>query len=149
MNISPHGRIARLDQAALNTLGGSPGFYARPTVSILVTFWTFLIALYVAVTVSRVFAPDLLRDLVVVLLPALTLLLHVGITYLVYRASDEYQRQRILRCAALAAVILAFAAVADFSLERLGHPHLSMAVVDLSAWSLFVILMLWVLNRPR
>ena len=83
------------------------------------------------------------------LFPLLTLALHVFITHSIYRASDEYVRRRILQCAALAAVILAFATTGYFCLERLGYPHLSMIAVNLLGWSLFIVMMIWVRYRAR
>lgn len=141
MNIVQQGPLAKIDRIE--------GFSTAPTASILVSFGTFLAALLIAVVVRRFFAPGGTRELVVISLPLLTLLLHVGVLYFVYRASDEYLRQRILKCAALAGVMLAFGTVANFCLEQLDRPHLSMLVVNLCGWSLFVVLMLWVRRRAR
>jgi hypothetical protein len=149
MNITSHGRLAKMDEAALVRIGRMHGFYTWPTTTILLSYWTFLVGLGIAAVVSRFFMPGSVREVVVITVPLLTLLLHVGMTYLVYRASDEYLRQRVLKCAAFAGAVLAFAAVADFCLERLGHPYLPMSVLNLCGWSLFIVLMLWVRHRAR
>src|SRR5665213_4051469 len=137
MNTS-HGPLAKIDEAALTRIGRMQGFYTWPTTAILLSYWTFLVGLGLAAVVSRFFMPGSVREVLVITLLLLTLLLNVGTTYLVYRACDEYLRQRILKCAAAAAVMLAFAAVADFCLERLGRPYLSMSVLNLCGWSLFI-----------
>ncbi len=149
MNITSHGSLGKIDEAVLARVGKMQGFYSWPTTMILLSYWTFLVGLGVAAVVARFFMPGSVREVVVITLPLVTLLLHVGTTYLVYRACDEYLRLRILRCATAAAVVLAFAAVADFCLERLGHPYLSMSVLNLCGWSLFIVLMLWVRHRAR
>ncbi len=134
----------------LTTVGGGriTGFYARPAVSILFGLWTYLACLYTAAVAPRVLAHGIL-EIVVLSLPLLTLLLMVGIVYFIYRASDEYLRHRILKAAALTAVILAFSTTAYFGLERLGFPQLSMIAVNLYGWAVFIILRLGVLHRSR
>jgi hypothetical protein len=46
-------------------------------------------------------------------------------------------------------VILAFSTLGYYCLERLGYPHLSMIVVNLYGWTIFTLLMLWVLYRAK
>ena len=124
-------------------------FFSRPAVGILFSIWTYLCGLWVAVQAPLVLAPGGTREVVVMALPLLTLLLVVGIIYFMYRASDEYIRQRILKSATLTAVILAFSTTAYFGLERLGFPQLSAIVVNLYGWAVLSILLLWVLCRAR
>jgi hypothetical protein len=122
--------------------------YTGPVMAILLSLWVYLCTLIMAAVAPRYLAAGNTREFVL-LLPLLTLLLVVCITYWVYRASDEYIRHRILKCAALTGVILAFSTLGYFCLERIGYPQLSMIVVNLYGWSIFTILMLWVLYRAR
>jgi hypothetical protein len=122
--------------------------YPLPVKAILFSLWVYLCTLIMAAVAPRYLAPGNTREFVL-LLPLLTLLLVVCITYWVYRGSDEYIRHRILKCAALTGVILAFSTLGYFCLERIGYPQLSMIVVNLYGWSVFTILMLWVLYRAR
>ena len=85
----------------------------------------------------------------VLLLPLGVLLLVVCVAYWVYRASDAAIRHRILKCAALTGVLLAFSTLGYFCLELLGYPQLSMIVVNLYGWSIFTLLTLSVLYRAR
>jgi hypothetical protein len=149
MHRLPEGPLSRIDDAALATAAKIQGIYTWPTVSILVSFWTYLVALIVAAVFSRFYAAGGTRTLVVMSLPLLTLLLHFFISYMVYRASDEYLRLRILKCAALAGVLLAFGTTAYFGLEQLGYPRLSIIVVNLIGWTLFTIMLIWVRHRAR
>ncbi|HTY49612.1 MAG TPA: hypothetical protein VMB48_07965 [Steroidobacteraceae bacterium] len=86
---------------------------------------------------------------VLIATPVLTALLVVGTTWWVYRACDEYIRLRILRCVAVTAVILAFATLGYFFLELSGYPRLSMIAVNLLGWSVFNLLLLYVVYRSR
>ncbi len=122
--------------------------YPLPVMAILFSLWVYLCTLVMAAVAPRYLAAGHTREFVL-LLPLLTLLLVVCIIYWVYRASDEYIRHRILKCAAITGVILAFSTLGYFCLERLGYPQLSMIVVNLYGWSVFTILMLWVLYRAR
>jgi hypothetical protein len=122
--------------------------YPLPVKAILFSLWAYLCTLIMAAVAPRYLAPGRTREFVL-LLPLLALLLVVCITYWVYRGSDEYIRHRILKCAALTGVILAFSTLGYFCLERVGYPPLSMIVVNLYGWSVFTILMLWVLYRAR
>lgn len=122
--------------------------YTLPVMAILLSLWGYLCTLVVAEVAPHYLAAGRTREFVL-LLPLFTLLVVVCITYWVYRASDEYIRHRILKCAAITGVILAFSTLGYFCLERLGYPQLSMIVVNLYGWSVFTILMLWVLYRAR
>jgi hypothetical protein len=119
-----------------------------------VVFILFSLLAYLCTVVMAAFAPHLLaadgaRQLVVVAVPMLTLLLVVCAIFIAYLASDEYVRNRILKCAALAGVILAFSTLGYFCLEVLGHARLSMIWVNLYGWTVFIIPLLWVLYRAR
>ncbi len=65
-------------------------------------------------------------------------LLVVCIIFWVYLASDEYVRHRILNCAALTGVIMAFSTLGYFCLEMLGYARLSMIVVNLYGWARYL-----------
>ncbi len=123
-------------------------FYSLPVVGILCSLWAYLCTVVMAAIAPRYLAPGATRELVL-LLPLLTALLLVCIIFWVYLASDEYIRHRILKCAALTGVIMAFSTLGYFSLEMLGYARLSMLVVNLYGWAVFTVLMLWVLYRAR
>jgi hypothetical protein len=136
--------------ALRTTVGGGriTRFYTLPVTGIIGSLWTYLATLVMAALAPRYLAAGGARE-IVLLLPLLTTLLVVAIIYWVYRASDEYIRHRILKCAALTGVILAFSTLGYFCLERIGYPQLSMIAVNLFGWSIFTILVLWVLYRAR
>jgi hypothetical protein len=123
-------------------------FYTLPVTALLLSLWTYLCTLLMAAVAPRYLADGRAREFVL-LLPLATLLLVVCVAYWVYRASDELIRHRILKCAALTGVILAFSTLGYFCLERLGYPQLSMIVVNLYGWSIFTLLTLGVLYRAR
>jgi hypothetical protein len=127
---------------------GVARFYSLPVVGIITSLWAYLCTLVMAALAPHYLPPGGAREMVL-LLPMLTTLLVVSVIYWVYRASDEYIRHRILKCAALTGVILAFSTLGYFSLERVGYPQLSMITVNLYGWSIFTILILWVLYRAR
>ncbi|HEY1899729.1 MAG TPA: hypothetical protein VGG49_08055 [Steroidobacteraceae bacterium] len=120
----------------------------RPVTMIVFSLVAYLLTVVTAALAPRLLAPGGALE-VFLLVPMLTTLLMVCIIYWVYRTSDEYIRQRILKCAALTGGILAFSTVGYFCLERLGHPPLSMIVVNLYGWAVFMVLILWVLSRAR
>jgi hypothetical protein len=123
-------------------------FYTLPVTALLLSLWTYLCTLAVAAVAPRYITDGRAREFVL-LLPLVTLLLVVCVAYWVYRASDEAIRHRILKCAALTGVILAFSTLGYFCLERLGYPQISMIVVNLYGWSIFTLLTLSVLYRAR
>ncbi|HTC44259.1 MAG TPA: hypothetical protein VK696_04345 [Steroidobacteraceae bacterium] len=126
---------------------GITRFYTPRVMGILFLLWAYLCTLFVGVMAPAILTRDTLK--LVLSVPLLTLLLLVCSIYWVYRASDEYIRHRILKCAALTGVILAFSTLGYYCLERLGYPHLSMIVVNLYGWTIFTVLMLWVLYRAK
>ena len=123
-------------------------FYTLPVVGILCSLWAYLCTVVMAAVAPRYLAAGGTREFVL-LLPMLTALLVVCIIYWVYLASDQYIRHRILKCAALTGVIMAFSTLGYFCLEMLGYARLSMIVVNLYGWAVFTVLMLWVLYRAR
>ena len=124
-------------------------FYSRRSVAILLSLWTYLVAVVMAYFAPRYFAPGGTRDLVVVAAPMLTALLVVSIVIIAYLGSDEYVRRRILKCAALTGVIMAFSTLGYFCLEMQGYGRLSMIVANLYGWAVFTVPVLWVLYRAR
>jgi hypothetical protein len=86
---------------------------------------------------------------VLIATPTLTALLVVATTWWMYRACDEHIRLRILRAVALTGVIVVFATLGYFFLELSGYPRLSMIVVNLFGWSVFNLLLLYVVYRSR
>lgn len=148
MNPIPPGPLSKLDAAALRTVSKVHRVSTLPTYSLLAAGWAYVVTLIV-VGVAIPFYPAPGMRKVLASLPLLTLLLLVGVTYFVYRASDEYQRLRILKCAAITGVLLAFGTTGYFCLEQLGYPHLSVIIVNLCGWSIFLILMLWVRSSAQ
>lgn len=140
----PPGPQTPVDQA----LAKVNRFYSLPVVGILCSLWVYLCTVVMAAAAPHYLAAGGTREFLL-LLPLLTALLVVCIIYWVYRASDEYIRHRILKCAALTGVIMAFSTLGYFCLEMLGHARLSMIVVNLYGWAVFTALMLWVLYRAR
>jgi len=124
-------------------------FYSLPVVGILCSLWAYLVAVGAAAIAPRYLAAGGARELVVLVVPMVTALLVVCIIFWVYLASDEYVRHRILKCAALTGVIMAFSTLGYFCLEMLGYARLSIIVVNLYGWAVFTVLMLWVLYRAR
>ena len=123
--------------------------YPMRMVFIVVGLWAYLCTVAVAAFAPHLLAADGARQLVVVAVPMLTALLLVCSVVLAYLASDEYVRHRILKCVALAGVVLAFSTLGYFCLEVLGHARLSMIWVNLYGWAVFIIPLLWVLYRAR
>jgi hypothetical protein len=83
------------------------------------------------------------------LAPVLPAVLIVAIAYWMYQACDEFIRRRILSCLVLTAAIVAFGTLGYFLLELFGFPRLSMMVVNLFGWSVFNLLMIYVIIRSR
>ena len=123
-------------------------FYTLPVVAVLTSLWAYLCTVVMAAVAPRYLAAGGTREFVV-LLPLLTALLVVCTIFWVYLASDDYIRHRILKCAALTGVIMAFSTLGYFCLEMLGYARLPMIVVNLYGWALFSIMLLWVLYRGR
>jgi hypothetical protein len=123
--------------------------YSKRVVFIVASVWAYLAAVLMAAFAPHLLAADGARQLVVVGVPMLTLLLLVFAVFIAYLASDAYVRNRILKCAALTGIILAFSTLGYSCLEVLGHARLSMIVVNLYGWAIFIIPLLWVLYRAR
>ncbi len=123
-------------------------FYTLPVVAILTGLYIYLCTVVMAAVAPRYLAAGGTREMVL-LLPLLTALLLVCVIFWVYLASDEYIRHRILKCAALTGVVMAFSTLGYFCLEMLGYARLSMIVVNLYGWVIFTVLMLWILYRAR
>jgi hypothetical protein len=110
--------------------------------------------MYLTTLVAAAFAPQYMvpgtaREWVVAGVPMIMGLVMMGIVLRTYFASDAALRLRILKCAALTGVIMAFSTLGYFCLELLGQTRLSMIVVNLYGWALFTLMMLWVLARAR
>lgn len=84
-----------------------------------------------------------------ILTPILPAVLIAAVSYWMYQASDEYIRLRILRSVVLTALALVFGTLAYFFLELFGFPRLSMIAVNLFGWSVFNILMAYIIIRSR
>jgi hypothetical protein len=84
-----------------------------------------------------------------ILTPVLPALLVVSITYWIYEACDEFIRLRILKCVVVTAIAVAACTLGYFFLELFGFPRLSMLVVNLFGWSVFNLLLSYVIFRSR
>ena len=73
----------------------------------------------------------------------------MSLVYWVYRDCDEYIRLRILKCAAITAIVVVFSTLGYFLLELCGFPRLSMIAVNLVGWSVFNLQMIYVLFMSR
>jgi hypothetical protein len=110
--------------------------------------WAYWCSLAVSALSIEYIPPGSVRT-AVLLTPVLTALLSVSVAYWLYQACDEYLRLRLLKCAAVTAIVIAFCTLAYFFLELLGLPHMSMLWVNLLGWSVFNIQMLFILLRSR
>jgi hypothetical protein len=110
--------------------------------------WTYWCALGMAAW-SYAYLPQSSTRTALILTPILPALLIVAVAYWVYRACDEYVRSRILTCIATTAVIVACCTFGYFVLELFGFPRLSMLWINLLAWSIFNLQMLYVILRSR
>ena len=116
--------------------------------SIFYSQWAYWCTLLMAGLGYSRLSPGTVRTALIVT-PLLTALLVIGTTWWVYRACDEYIRLRILRVVAITGVIVALATLGYFFLELSGYPRLSMIVVNLFGWSVFNLLLLYVVYRSR
>jgi hypothetical protein len=122
-----------------------PRFAVR---GILSSQWAYWGSLAIAALSITYIPPGSIRT-AVMLTPVLTALLCVSVAYWLYKDCDEYIRLRLLRCIAVTAIIVVFCTLAYFFLELLGFPRLSMLWVNLLAWSVFNVQMLFVILRSR
>jgi hypothetical protein len=120
----------------------------RATLGILFGQWAYWCTLAMAAWTYMHIPPGTIRTMIV-LTPLLPALLIVAIAYWMYQACDEFIRLRILRCLVLTAAIVAFGTLGYFFLELFGAPRLSMVVVNLFGWSVFNLLMIYVIIRSR
>jgi hypothetical protein len=122
-----------------------PRFAVR---GILSSQWAYWCSLAIAMLSITYIPPGSIRN-AVMFTPVLTALLCVSVTYWLYKDCDEYIRLRLLECIAVTAIIVACCTLAYFFLELLGFPRLSMLWVNLLAWSVFNVQMLFVIFRSR
>jgi|SRR5581483_1095730 len=122
-----------------------PRFAVR---GILSSQWAYWCSLAIAGLSMTYIPPGSVRT-TVMLTPVLTALLCVSVTYWLYTDCDEYIRLRILRCAAVTAIIVAFCTLGYFFLELLGFPRSSMLWPNVLGWSVFNLQMLFVILRSR
>jgi hypothetical protein len=110
--------------------------------------WAYWCTLAVAAWSYRYIPQGSIRT-TLILTPVLPAILIVGIAYWMYRACDEFIRLRILKCVVLTALAVAFGTLAYFVLELFGFPRLSMLAVNLYGWSMFNLVMIYVIIRAR
>jgi len=85
----------------------------------------------------------------VVLAPAFAAALCIAASYWLYEACDEYLRHQILRAVTRTAILVAAGTLAWFLFELNGFPRISMLWVNLIAWSVFNLQMLFVVFRSQ
>jgi hypothetical protein len=110
--------------------------------------WAYWCALFLSAYSYRGLPAGSIRT-ACILTPVLPALLVVSITYWIYDACDEFIRLRILKCVIITAIIVASCTLGYFFLELFGFPRLSMLAVNLFGWSVFNLLLLYVIIRSR
>jgi hypothetical protein len=110
--------------------------------------WAYWCTLAIA-TWSYTRIPQGITRTTLILTPILPAILVAAIAYWMYQACDEYIRTRILKCVSFTALAVAFGTLTYFVLELLGFPRLSMIAVNLFGWSVFNLLMIYVIIRSR
>ena len=101
---------------------------------------------YLAALAAATWAPGSMRvgplRTAIILVPILPGLALIGLTVRAFGRCDEYIRLRILRAAALAAIVVAALSLVYFYMELLGFPHLSTAWISNVVWAVFVVQMI-------
>jgi hypothetical protein len=110
--------------------------------------WAYWCTLAMA-AYSYHYLPDGSIRSIVIVTPVLPALLILAVGYWIYAACDEFIRLRILKCVVITAIAVASGTLGYFILELFGFPRLSMLAVNLFGWSVFNLLMLYVLVRSR
>ena len=110
--------------------------------------WAYWTTLAMSWWAWRYFPAGAVRDSLV-LIPVLLAMLIAANAYWVYDACDEFIRLRILKCVVVTAMVVSACTLGYFFLELLGFPHLSLLVVNLFGWSVFNLLMLYVIKRSQ
>jgi hypothetical protein len=110
--------------------------------------WAYWCTLAMAAYSYR-YLPDGSIRSTLILTPVLPALLIVAVAYWTYDACDEFIRLRILKCVVITAIAVASCTLGYFFLELFGFPRLSMLAVNLFGWSVFNLLMLYVIVRSR
>jgi hypothetical protein len=110
--------------------------------------WAYWCTLAIAAYSYR-YLPDGSIRSTIILTPVLPALLIVSVTYWIYQACDEFIRLRILKSVVITAIAVASCTLGYFFLELFGFPRLSMLAVNLFGWSVFDLLMLYVVIRSR
>ena len=120
----------------------------RAALGIFFGQWSYWCTLAMAAWSYKYIPPGGIRT-TIILTPVLPAVLIVAIAFWMYQACDEFIRLRILRCLVLTALAVAFGTLSYFVLELFGFPQLSMIVVNLLGWSVFNLLMIYVIIRSR
>jgi uncharacterized membrane protein YwzB len=107
-------------------------------------WWSLAIA---ALSVSYV-PPGSIRN-AVMLLPILTTILCGAVAYWVYQSCDEFVRLKLLKGAAVTAIVITGCTLGYFFLELLGFPRISMVWVGILGWSAFNLQLLLVIRRSQ
>jgi hypothetical protein len=120
----------------------------KATLGILFGQWAYWCMLAIAAWSYKNIPPGSIRT-TLILTPVLPAILIVAIAHWMYQACDEFIRLRILKCSILTALAVAFATLGYYVLELFGFPRLSMIVVNLFGWSVFNLLLIYVIIRSR
>lgn len=116
--------------------------------SVAYSQWAYWCSLVIA-ALSMVYVPAGSIRTAVLLSPILTATLCFSVAYWLYLASDEYIRGRLLKCAAITAIVVASCTLGYFVLELVGFPRVSMLWINLLGWSVFNLQVLYIVFRSR
>lgn len=123
-------------------------FPRRMALNIFWCQWAYWCTLAIAAYSYRYLPEGSIRS-TLILTPVLPALLIVAVAYWVYDACDEFMRLRILKSVVITAIAVACCTLGYFFLELFGFPRLSMLAVNLFGWSVFNLLVLYVIFRSR
>jgi hypothetical protein len=110
--------------------------------------WNYWWMLAVAAWSYRYMPEGSIRN-TLILTPVLPALMVVASAYWIYEACDEFIRLMLLKCVVITAIAVAIFTLGYFFLELFGFPRLSMLAVNLFGWSVFNLLMVYVIIRSR
>jgi len=123
-------------------------FPRKAVLGIFFSQWAYWCTLAMAAW-SYAYMPEGSIRNTLILTPVLPAFLIVAVAYWMAQACDEFIRLRILKSVVITATAVAFCTLGYFFLELFGFPRLSMLAVNLFGWSVFNLLMVYVMNRSR
>lgn len=137
-----------LGRRARSASPGATVAAADPAFAVITSQFTYWCSLAISALSMQYIPPGSIRT-AVMLTPVLTMLFCVSTAYWMYKACDEYVRLQVVKCVVWTALGVSICTLAYYFLELLGYPRQSMLWVNLLGWSLFSVLMVWVILRAR